>query len=46
MKTYTQYESTTSQLLCKDMLRFYILFNKKSTLTLLTEKNARKVVKI
>lgn len=46
MKTYTQYESTTSQLLCKDMLRFYILFNKKSTLTLLTEKNARKAVRI
>jgi len=46
MKTYKQYESTTSQLLCKDMLRIYILFNKKSTLTLLTEKNARKAVKI
>jgi hypothetical protein len=46
MKTYTQYETTTSQLLCKDMLRIYILFNKKSTLTLLTEKNARKVVNI
>jgi hypothetical protein len=46
MKTYTQYESTTSQLLCKDMLRFYILFKKKLTLTLLTEKNSRKVVKI
>ena len=46
MKTYMQYESTTSQLLCKDMLIFYILFKKKLTLTLLIEKNARKVVKI
>ena len=46
MKIYIQYESTTSQLLCKDMLRFYIFFNKKSTLTLLTEKNAIKVNKI
>ena len=46
MKTYIQYESTTSQLPCKDMLRFYIFFNKKSTLTLLTKKNAIKVNKI
>jgi|LakMenE29Apr09ns_1017244.scaffolds.fasta_scaffold05394_1 hypothetical protein len=46
MKTYTQNESTTSQLLCKDMLRFYILFNKKSTLTLLTEIISIKAVKI
>jgi hypothetical protein len=46
MKTYTQYESTTFQLLCKDMLRFYILFNKKSTLTLLTEIISIKAIKI
>ena len=46
MKTYTQYESTTSQLPYKDMLRFCIFFNKKSTLTLLTKKNAIKVNKI
>ena len=46
MKIYIQYESTTSQLYCKDMLRFCIFFNKKSTLTLLTEKNAKKEVKI
>ena len=37
MKTYIQYESTTSQLPCKDMLRFYVLFKEKATLTLLTE---------
>lgn len=46
MKTYMQYESTTSQLRCKDMLRFYFLFKKKLTLTLLKEKNAKKLVKI
>ena len=46
MKIYTQNESTTSQLPCKDMLRFYILFNKISTLTLLTEKSARKALYI
>ena len=37
MKTYIQYESTTSQLPCKDMLIFCVLFKKKSILTLLTE---------
>lgn len=37
MKTYIQYESTTSQLPCKDMLGLYVLFKEKSTLTLLTE---------
>lgn len=46
MKIYVQYESTTSHLHCKDMLRFYGLFKEKSTLTLLTEKYVKKAVKI
>lgn len=37
MKNLYTIETTTPQLLCKDMLRFYVFFNEILTLTLLTE---------
>ncbi|SEP89451.1 hypothetical protein SAMN05444005_10370 [Flavobacterium urocaniciphilum] len=46
MKNLYTNETTTPHLHCKDMLRFCGLFKEKSTLTLLTEKNAKKQVKI